>query len=707
MMPGRTNRILSALSLIVLAGLSAWYGSTLDGHILGRLWRGTVFIEIGVILIAAAVWLAARPLRHTRFLICLALAGVAIFAGAQHFARAARRNAMADGTFPATLAREPETAVTVEEIRNLFNPCLTRRNGQLNDDFYELELGLVPPSKDNPAPRWLLTQPYPPMDGVPRGFLIARAYLNFKSSTLADPENRFSGEIAALGLDPQPFLDALTAASKKRTTPNDVSPDQWSPEATSSLVIPEHSTSVLSYAAHEIPEIRESELNHPDAIEIDPANLHEMNYGWELMWVSRKHPRICLHTREGAGDIEGQSAGVGDFHGLHRNSDLSHLVYDFKVERPGLYRLNALIFPEAEKCSNYPQAAIDDENYYDLGHNDCVPYAWYNADWKGGSALLGTGWHQLHLHFMQDGITIARFWLTRIQAEDSAFAGAESPPAHPKLELILNRRSMAILSGESADFGAWVCNTGGLSGPAALDAQLDPGRGRPLVKFHQDIELDPNVSVKEFPISLTLPPDLPAREMRVTVTLSEPKQKLNIVRESTVIKPFPALLLGPIERPHDKELSIFEADYLAPKPEDFKSAAAPSTAGWGRFPAKAITYYGLYDLNRAFGGGSYDGIFFSRAYVAVRVNVPKDGQYLFKMMGDDVLSVWLDGAHIYTSERKGPPIRYPGTTTQSMKAGEHLMVMHVDQTTGWWQCGVHLRTAEDDVCDIEGVEERN
>ena len=129
-----------------------------------------------------------------------------------------------------------------------------------------------------------------------------------------------------------------------------------------------------------------------------------------------------------------------------------------------------------------------------------------------------------------------------------------------------------------------------------------------------------------------------------------------------------------------------------------------ATPTWGRYPSNAVSYYGLYDLNRAFGGSSYDGVFFSRAYIAVRVNVPKDDRYLFKFMGDDVISVWIDGAHIYNSQRKGPPIRYPGTATQSLKAGEHLLIFHVDQTTGWWQAGVHIRTESDDVCDIEGVE---
>ena len=322
-------------------------------------------------------------------------------------------------------------------------------------------------------------------------------------------------------------------------------------------------------------EISEAELHRSGSIEIDPATLHEMNYGWELVWLSRKHPRIALHTREGAGDLEGQSTGVGDFHGLHHNSELSQLTYDFNVERTGVYRLSALILPEAEKCSNYPQAAIDDGGYYDLGHNDCVPYAWYDAGWKGKTISLGTGWHQLHLHFMQDGITIARYWLTPVGGQSALPDGDTAPPSRPKLELILTRRSMALQPDESADFGAWVCNSGKLTGPASLDAELDPGRGRAHVKVHQDIQLDANTPVKVFPLSLELPARLPAREMRVTVTLTEAGTGLKVERESTVVKAFPALLLGPIERPQDPELSILEPDLplLAPKADDFKSTA--------------------------------------------------------------------------------------------------------------------------------------
>ncbi len=698
--------------LLVLSAVDLWFGSQVDGAVFGRIWRGTMLLEIAWMLVVAAGCLAFRLRIRGAGLAGVALISVLIFGGAQHFARSARRQAMATGAIPPGVQ-----AITADELRARFSLCFEGGS----DEFHELELGILPASPTETRPRWLLTQAYAPMSGVPRGFGIARAYLTLKASNETDRAQKFSSAIASLGLSPQPFLEAVVRESMKlassatqvarvapRPTLEPIQPteelltpprvvERVAPDNVAGpLEIPERSNSVLSYPAHEVPELDDGALQHPGAIVIDPATLRSMSYGWEWVWMSKNHPRIGLHTREGAGDLEGQQEGVGDFHGLHRNDERSEVVYDFKVERPGYYSLHAMILPEATKCSNYPQAALDDGVYADLGHNGCEPFEWYSADWRGGAVALGKGWHQLHLHFMQDGLTLAQFWLSH-EGGSGGDRGPAVVPERPPLNLLLTRRSMGILKDETADFGAWVQNFGKLNSPASLDAELDPGRGRALVKVHRDIQLDPNAAIQEFPIALTVPANLPAREMRVTVTLTTRGGEQKVVRESTVVKPFPAEFLGPIERPHDKDLSITDAEYLSPK-----SGTTPQGLAWKPFPSDAISYYGLYDLNRAFGGGAYEGIFFSRAYVAVKLDVPKDGDYLFKIMGDDVVMVWIDGKHIYSSQRKGPPIRYPGTSQQHLTAGEHLMVMHCDQTTGWWQCGVHLRTADDDVCDIEG-----
>ena len=679
--------------LITLAAVVGVYGCHLDGNVVGFIWRGTALLELALLLIVAAVLLPAPFYVRRKLLIGASVVGVLIFVGAQHFARAARRNAMTSGEIPANSVEN----ITADEIRERFALCFPNAL----DEFHELELGRVPPLPNHSVPRWMLTQAYAPMNGVPRGFGVACAYLKFKYESAGTAG--FIRDVTALGLNPQPFLEAATAV-ESASLPTSTSPSAMERIQTDRVLkIPEGSASVLTYPSHPVPEIDDATLQHPGAIVIDPADLRSMSYGWEWVWLSRQRPRVGLHTREGAGDYEGQEGGVGDFHGLHRNTDKSEVVYDFNVATPGYYALQALILPEATKCSNYPQASLDDDGIYaDLGHNDCVPYAWYTADWRGGARILSAGAHQLHLHFMQDGMTIAQFWLTPRGQRNSGVAVVpfdERPP----LVLMLTRRSMAILANDTVDFGAWVENAGQLKGTAAIDAELDPGRGREHLKVHADVKLDPEHAIQEIPLSLTLPEKCPAREMRVTVTLSKPDEGFSVVRESTVVKPFPALLLGPIARPHDKDLSIIDAEYVPPKDEDFRRDTPPTESAWGRFPANAISYYGLYDLNRAFGGSSQDGIFFSRAYVAVKLDVPKDGRYLLKIMGDDVVKLWIDGRHLYSSERKGPPIRYPGVATAALTAGEHVMVMHVDQTTGWWQCGVHLRTEDDDVCDIEGV----
>ena len=147
-----------------MAVILAWRGSLLDGNVFGGVWRGTLCWECSYLLVAIVVWLKVRPPLRIRLLIQALLITVFLFMGGQHHARVERRNATADGILPAASTGTPTTAAG---IRKLFSPCLSR-GGEGANEFYEMEVGVVPPSGNNPAPRWLLTQPYPPIEGVSR-----------------------------------------------------------------------------------------------------------------------------------------------------------------------------------------------------------------------------------------------------------------------------------------------------------------------------------------------------------------------------------------------------------------------------------------------------------------------------------------------------------------------------------------------------------
>ncbi|MFC1479746.1 hypothetical protein ACFL6F_04030, partial [Planctomycetota bacterium] len=101
----------------------------------------------------------------------------------------------------------------------------------------------------------------------------------------------------------------------------------------------------------------------------------------------------------------------------------------------------------------------------------------------------------------------------------------------------------------------------------------------------------------------------------------------------------------------------------------------------------------------------------SAAYAYTEISVPKEGTYLFKVMGDDQLCLWLD-----TQTEKGwkrsiaawisavsPVTRSALKKRVHLSKGRHRLLFRLNQYRGRWQGSVKIRTSDDKVSEIIGI----
>jgi hypothetical protein len=125
---------------------------------------------------------------------------------------------------------------------------------------------------------------------------------------------------------------------------------------------------------------------------------------------------------------------------------------------------------------------------------------------------------------------------------------------------------------------------------------------------------------------------------------------------------------------------------------------------WVPFDYKSWDPFAVMDFGLHTSGNSNYPPEWKTIYARTRIHVPTTGTYLFKVASDDQMTLWIDGKKTFQINDKLPVTRSARTFTQKLEAGDHRIRMRVNQTDARWQASLRIRTHDDDVADVTGLD---
>ncbi|HYF49714.1 MAG TPA: PA14 domain-containing protein [Planctomycetota bacterium] len=440
----------------------------------------------------------------------------------------------------------------------------------------------------------------------------------------------------------------------------------------------------------------------------------QTNYGWEVRADPEAAGGAYLHCKEGIANGPAQTRiMVGDFHQRRSNSDVTMLRYHIRVPKTGNYYVYGRMWTTDTHCSNYVCAAFDKGGPYIGGMGNTSPFRWAwsavrNGDSTGPIALT-QGDHFLHLFIHEDGVRVDQFILSPVEVtgatrykanfipgDGTAWRNEAGPSVHihfdyPTMVLspewktqanVVLRRLRNAPEGKPAKFKAVLKNAGANGKDLALcDGELD-------------LAALPEVAFLPIPFDALDVKQLPRREYLLKAELSLPDGRV-VACETPLMRPFAYEMFGPGKFLHNDSPGPLDGDG-EPKASD--------TRKWEPFADKSWQMFGVLDFGMHTSGNSLHPMQHASIYARTTVNVPKAGTYLFKMQADDQLILWVDGKEVYRHNETHPVTRTACRVKLHLDAGTHRIRFRVNQLEGRWQAALRIRTEDDDLSEVVGVE---
>ena len=446
----------------------------------------------------------------------------------------------------------------------------------------------------------------------------------------------------------------------------------------------------------------------PGALVFEAENFTETNYGWEAHIDPQAAGGAYLHTKEGICNGPAQLRyNVGNFYDVHSKADLTYLRYHFNVPRTATYYCYGRMWTTDTHCSNH--LCLDFDNDSRVGSIDNrTPFRWLWTLIDNAPRTLTQGDHYINIFIHEDGIRLDQFILTPnpIDADHPPFAAnvepghgtkwdyADGPPAHLSFDL-----ASAVISPELAPNAKLVLRHLHKSkGDATLKVVLKNAgeNNADVTLLDSEVDLTFLNELNFYPLSfkgIDLA-RLPRREYVLEAELLRDGKAL-VSTNVVLAKPWNWEVFGPGKYLSQEQRGPLDGDG-APKPDD--------TRTWTPFKDKSYDWFGVLDFGVQFGNNSKHAPQFQTVYARTRITVPKDGNYLFKVMADDQMILWLDGEEIYRINDVLPVTRSARSFQHELKAGEHRIRMRINQTEGPWQAFLRIRTEDDAASEILGLE---
>ena len=637
-------------------------------------------------------------MRRTRLLILVILASSAvfIFLAAAHL-RLARANREAEG----------------RSLTALFSV----RDQVLR---YEVEHGRLPETLDDLVPRYLrIDQIREGAEGGRPVYVYSR-----KHRSLSDAKGPVRGGI--FGYRRRPRVAELLEAPEP-TTPPEVTGTPPEPVQVPEITklpappAPPPGPPERPVAPAQPPARRPAELIRPRAPKLpappggafvfEAEHFSEMNYGWEAHLDPACAGGAYIHTKEGTGNGPGQkSHGVKEFYNVQGSKEFFLLRYHFRLEKAGTYYVYGLFWTTDTHCSNNMNAAIDADGTWGSGFGNRTPFRWRWSNMGGNPRAFAAGDHYLHIFIHEDGIKMDQFILSpspmfgdqRYRAnlktgEGTAWLKTPPPPLHLSFDL----KSMIIDPELPPDCRLVLRRLREAEGTADVTVKLrgaGPG-GEDLVIADQTVDLAELAELSFMPLPLKRLDlgTLRRREYLLTAAVRQGGRGGEELAAARVplMRPWAWQVFGPGGYLSQDTAAALDGDG-SPAPADKRR--------WTPFKVSSFDLFGVLDFGVQTIGNSLHAPQMKTIYARTRVRVPRTGKYLLKIQADDQMLLWLDGRQVYRHDHRRPVTRASTALPLELGAGEHRMRMRVNQQSGRWQAHLRIRTEDDRVSGVVGLE---
>jgi hypothetical protein len=436
------------------------------------------------------------------------------------------------------------------------------------------------------------------------------------------------------------------------------------------------------------------------AIVLEAEHFAAMNYGWEVKHDPHAGNSCVIISKEGVANNQAQQQGFGDFYNIGNNRTRSELYYSFNLPNAGDWFIQARMMTSGTHCSNQVTVFLDGTQIGNFGSNDLVPFNWV---WNPPQRLtLASGEHTLRIYPWEDGLQFDQILLSPAPVEGSSIlASTLDNRTHGKQTLFVIHDLLTCILGPQPlpALTVWLRRTAEATGTAHLSTEIElPGRNMTLLS--RTFSLGTLKPLSAIPVDLSTVPvaTLPRREYLLKTILRVDKRVVCITT-TALLKPLRWRVLGML--PFMDGNVPFAADGWA---EQNSYTLGTTTCTWAPFRNEWYDHFGVMDFGVMFANNSLHAPEQKTLYAQTHFRVPSSGVYLFKVLADDQMTLWLDGAVVAEKTLFWPVTRGALRVTARLSAGVHRLQFRLNQKTDRWQAGVQIRSVDDQIIALVGEE---
>jgi hypothetical protein len=358
-------------------------------------------------------------------------------------------------------------------------------------------------------------------------------------------------------------------------------------------------------------------------------------------------------------------------------------------------------------CSNSLSVDFDQGGPGVGSMSNRTPFRWAWTEIVGNPRRLEKGDHYLHIFPWEDGIMIDQYILSPVPIDGAqpykpnlipgrgtAWERKEGPPA----QLVFDVGSAVISPSLPPNIRIFVRKLRASTGTAKITARLKNAAadGGDIVVLDSSLDLDALPESGFLPLSFkALELEKIARREYVLEAALTKDGKTLAHTDVVLMNPWAWEVFGPGKYLENDALGPLDGEH--PAPDGDKRA-------WAPFKDSNYDWFGVLDFGLQIGSNSKHAPTDCTIYARTRVSVPKAASYKFKVMADDQMVLWLDGEEIFRIDDRLPVTRSARSFNHALSAGEHHLRMRINQTDGPWQAFLRIRSEDDDVSDIRGLE---
>jgi len=451
-----------------------------------------------------------------------------------------------------------------------------------------------------------------------------------------------------------------------------------------------------------------------DTIVLEAERFQHLTHGWEIGTDPLAAGGAYLHNKEGAGDCEVEYtidgtpfSRVGDVYNVTGDMRAPVAELRFMVPRTGVYHLYARTMAQRMRCSNLTGLTVNHGERLNVGRKRSRPFWWLWHRVGDEGLLLTGGVNTVSFRTVQDDVKVDQLVfsphpLGLAESEPRVLVGGLScepvfPQHTPPVCLSLSAESLNVVSNICPAVTAWLRRLHAGELALKMTVSLRGPRGE-TDKLSTPVKLEAGVDLVRVDLPRFKPPaDLGDFLLRVAVI---PASGPAVTRTRVLSRPYDWRILGPLPYLWDGQEGPLDGEQDVCSVHEYNGRAYT----WQRYDAGDNDPFGLMDFGQRFTGNRFLAPEQRTVYARTEVNVPAAGRYRVKGMGDDDMTVWINGRHVLDICRvKGPAIRSVQAAEIDLPAGRATILYRLNQRSGQWQGKVFFRGADHGLTGITGI----